>query len=70
MYIQKACWQSACCCVGGQGLGAEDSTRAFAEGSPLIAAPAASETSDYSRQAVVQHAPASIEYDIEVDELV
>ena len=57
-----------CCAVGGQGLGTEDSTRAFAEGSPLMPAPATSEVSDQSRQAVVQHAPASIEYDVEVDE--
>ena len=41
---------------------------AIADGSPLVAAPAASEMSDFSWQANVQHAPASIRYDINVEQ--
>ncbi len=36
-------------------------------GSPLIPAPAVSANSEQSRQAVVQNAPAYIDYDVEVD---
>jgi len=36
-------------------------------GSPLIPAPAVSADSKQSRQAVVRHAPAYIDYDVEVD---
>ncbi|DBB09856.1 TPA: hypothetical protein ACH3X3_15268 [Trebouxia sp. C0006] len=53
--------------IGRLGLTAEGSTRALAVGSPLIPAPAGSANSEQSRQAVVQHAPAYIDYDVEVD---
>ena len=45
----------------------EGSTRAVAEGSPLMPAPSVSGNSEQSRQAVVRHAPANIDYDVEVD---
>ncbi|KAL0020441.1 hypothetical protein WJX77_003488 [Trebouxia sp. C0004] len=53
--------------IGGAGLTTEGSTRALAVGSPLIPAPAVSANSEQSRQAVVHHAPAYIDYDVEVD---
>ncbi|KAA6425234.1 MAG: hypothetical protein FRX49_04729 [Trebouxia sp. A1-2] len=53
--------------IGGPGLTSEGSIRALAVGSPLIPAPAVSANSEQSRQAVVHHAPAYIDYDVEID---